>query len=137
MVTGHLRRAGTSSRGLSSLHLALWHSRFLTCLFVNRLLPTQSQHSFRHQFRRHCDLLDSTEKFGVECIFLLGTSCQICSYFLAYSDDCIPFDLFLSKLFSSRRPKSLCSDLNQGMEAARFETEMQSVYRVQQALRSG
>lgn len=61
------------------------------------------------------DLMESIENFGVEHIFLLRTSSQINNYFIAYSDGCVLFDLFFSKLFSSLRTKSLCSDLNKEM----------------------
>lgn len=67
----------------------------------------------------------------MEHIFLLRASSQINNYFIAYSDDCILFDLFFSKLFSSLRPKSLCSDLNKKIGAAWFETETQSMNRQQ------
>lgn len=68
----------------------------------------------------------------MEHIFLLITLGQINNYFIAYSDDCILFDLFFSKLFSSLRPKSLCSDLNKEIGAARFETvKCKSMCRVQ------
>lgn len=117
-----------------ALQLALWHNTFLNSPFLNRLLSTQSQSYFKHQFRWHCDLLESIENFGVEHIFLLRTSSQINNYLIAYSDDCVLFDLFFSKLFNSLRPKSLCSDLNKEIGAAGFETEIQSVNRVQQVV---
>lgn len=74
------------------------------------------------------------ENFAVEHIFLLRTSSQINNYFIAFSDDCILFDLFFCKLFNSLRPRSLCSDLNKEIGAARFKTEMRRMYRVQQVV---
>lgn len=114
---------GVSSHGLVTLQLAFCNNTFPNLKpFLNRLLPTQSQSYFKQQFKWYCDLLESIENLGVEHIFLLRTSSQINNYFIAYSDDCILFDLFFSKLFNSLRPKSLCSDLNKEIGAAGFET---------------
>lgn len=116
-------KQGFHSHGLVALQLALCNNTFPNLKpFLNRLLPTQSQSYFKQQFKWYCDLLESVENLGVEHIFLLRTSSQVNNYFIAYSNDCILFDLFFSKLFSSLKPKSLCSDLNKEIGAAGFET---------------
>lgn len=105
---------------LYSVHSGRTH--FLIHLFWTDCSQLRAKATLKHQFRWYCNLLESLENFGVKHIFLLRTCSEINNYFISYSDDCILFDLFFSKLFNSLRPKSLHSDLNKEIGAAGFET---------------
>lgn len=106
---------------LYSVHSGRTHFLILH-LFWTDCSQLRAKATLKHQFRWYCNLLESLENFGVKHIFLLRTSSEINNYFISYSDDCILFDLFFSKLFNSLRPKSLHSDLNKEIGAAGFET---------------